>query len=47
MTKFHKPLSSSSLTEKASVLTVLLMVAGILFAAPSSEMSKKIDLTPY
>jgi hypothetical protein len=46
MTKFHKPLSSSSLTEKASVLTVLLMVAGILFAAPSSAMAQQIALTP-
>jgi hypothetical protein len=32
---------SSSLTGKASVLTALLMVAGILFAAPSSAMAQQ------
>src|SRR5215207_9083942 len=42
MTTSHK-LSSSSLTGKASVLT-LLMVAGILFAAPSA-MAQQIPLT--
>jgi hypothetical protein len=37
---------SSSLTEKASVLiTLMLMVAGILFAAPSA-MAQQIPLTP-
>jgi hypothetical protein len=35
---------SSSLTGKASVLTLLLMVAGILFAAPSA-MAQQIPLT--
>jgi hypothetical protein len=43
MTTSHK--LSSSLTGKASVLTVLLMVAGILFAAPSA-MAQQIALTP-
>jgi hypothetical protein len=36
---------SSSLTGKASVLTLLLMVAGILFAAPPA-MAQQIPLTP-
>ena len=40
MTTSHK--LSSSLTGKASVLTLLLMVAGILFAAPSSAMAQQI-----
>ena len=45
MTASHHKLSSS-LTEKASVLiTLLLMVAGILFAAPSA-MAQQIPLTP-
>jgi signal peptidase I len=43
MTTSHK--LSSSLTGKASALTVLLMVAGILFAAPSA-MAQQIALTP-
>src|SRR5919112_5124697 len=43
MTASHHKLSSS-LTEKASVLTLLLMVAGILFAAPSA-MAQQIPLT--
>src|ERR687891_672681 len=43
MTASHHKLSSS-LTEKASVLTLLLMVAGILFAAPSA-MAQQIALT--
>src|SRR5918994_4034388 len=43
MTTSHK-LSSSSLTGKASVLTLLMMVAGILFAAPSA-MAQQIPLT--
>src|ERR687897_2006870 len=43
MTTSHK-LSSSSLTGKASVLTLLMMVAGILFAAPSA-MAHQIPLT--
>jgi hypothetical protein len=44
MTASHHKLSSS-LTEKASVLTLMLMVAGILFAAPSA-MAQQIPLTP-
>src|SRR5918992_3052590 len=44
MTASHHKLSSS-LTGKASVLTLLLMVAGILFAAPSA-MAQQIPLTP-
>jgi len=40
VTTSHK--LSSSLTGKASVLTLLLMVAGILFAAPSSAMAQQI-----
>jgi hypothetical protein len=44
MTASHRKLSSS-LTGKASVLTVLLIVAGILFAAPSA-MAQQIALTP-
>jgi hypothetical protein len=40
----HKLSSSSSLTGKASALTVLLIVAGILFAAPSA-MAQQIALT--
>ncbi len=44
MTASHQKLSSS-LTGKASVLTLLLMVAGILFAAPSA-MAQQIPLTP-
>src|ERR687894_2125097 len=44
MTASHHKLSSSSLTGKASALTVLLMVAGILFAAPSA-MAQQIPLT--
>ena len=43
MTTSHK--LSSSLTGKASALTVLLMVAGILFTAPSA-MAQQIALTP-
>src|ERR687895_714384 len=43
MTASHHKLSSS-LTEKASVLTLLLTVAGILFAAPSA-MAQQIPLT--
>src|ERR671922_557302 len=43
MTIPHK--LSSSLTGKASVLTLMLMVAGILFAAPSA-MAQQIPLTP-
>src|SRR5918992_3570396 len=43
MTASHHKLSSS-LTEKASVLTLLLMVAGISFAAPSA-MAQQIPLT--
>jgi hypothetical protein len=43
MTASHHKLSSS-LTEKASVLTLLLMVVGILFAAPSA-MAQQIPLT--
>src|ERR687896_789387 len=43
MTASHHKLSSS-LTEKASVLTLLMMVAGILFAAPSA-MAQQIPLT--
>ncbi len=42
MTTSHK---LSSLTGKASALTVLLMVAGILFVAPSA-MAQQIALTP-
>jgi hypothetical protein len=42
MTTSHK--LSSSLTGKASVLTLLLMVAGILFAAPSA-MAQQITAT--
>ena len=42
MTTSHK---LSSLTGKASVLTVLLMAAGILPAAPSA-MAQQIPLTP-
>jgi hypothetical protein len=44
MTASHHKLSSL-LTEKASVLTLMLMVAGILFAAPSA-MAQQIPLTP-
>jgi hypothetical protein len=44
MTASHHKLSSSSLTGKASALTVLLIVAGILFAAPSA-MAQQIALT--
>jgi hypothetical protein len=44
MTTSHK-LSSSSLIGKVSVSTVLLMVAGILFAGPSA-MAQQIALTP-
>src|SRR5919106_2170210 len=45
MTTSYKLSSSSSLTGKASVLTLLLMmVAGILFAAPSA-MAQQIPLT--
>jgi PKD repeat protein len=44
MTTSHKLLSS--LTGKASVITFVLMVAGILFAAPSSAMAQQIALTP-
>src|ERR687891_98811 len=44
MTASHHKLSSS-LTGKASVLTLLLMVAGILFVAPSA-MAQQIPLTP-
>jgi hypothetical protein len=43
MTTSHK--LSSSLTGKASALAVLLMVAGILFVAPSA-MAQQIALTP-
>jgi hypothetical protein len=45
-TSHHYKLSSLSLTgKKASILTLLLMVAGILFAAPSA-MAQQIPLTP-
>src|ERR671913_1760739 len=38
----YKP---SSLSVKASVLTLVVMVAGILFAAPSSAMAQQITAT--
>jgi hypothetical protein len=44
MTIPHK-LSSSSLTGKASVITLLMMIAGVLFAEPSA-MAQQIPLTP-
>jgi hypothetical protein len=43
MTILHK--LSSSLTGKASVITLLMMVAGVLFAEPSA-MAQQIPLTP-
>jgi hypothetical protein len=45
MTTSYKLSSSSSLIGKASVLTMLLMAAGILFVAPSA-MAQQIALTP-
>jgi hypothetical protein len=42
MTTSHK---LSSVTGKASLLTLLLMVGGILFAAPSSAMAQQITAT--
>jgi PKD repeat protein len=46
MTTSHKLLSSSSLTGKASVLSLsLLMVASVLFVAPPSAMAQQITVT--
>jgi PKD repeat protein len=42
----HKLLSSSSLTGKASVLTLVVMVAGVLFATQSSAMAQEGAITP-
>jgi PKD repeat protein len=43
-TSSHKPLLSS-LTGKASILTLVLMAAGLLFAAPSLAMAQQITAT--
>ena len=45
-TMSHHKLSSSSLSVKASLLTLVVMVAGVLFAAPSSAMAQQGGITP-